>query len=700
MILYAATLFLSAFLLFSVQPVLGKYILPWFGGAPSVWTSCMLFFQLLLLAGYGYAHFLAGRRSAKVQGGVHLLLLAASVVALPILPAPAWKGATTWPALGIPALLAVCVGFPYFALSSSSPLLQAWFGTGAAGRVPYRLYAVSNAGSLLAVLMYPFLIEPALPIGRQAAIWQWGYAVFVVCCGWCAVGLWRRGPFLDPPTPPRERREREGRARRALWFLLPACSSVLLLATTNQLCQDVAVVPLLWVVPLALYLASFILCFDSPRWYSRLAWGIVFAAALTWSCAVLFQGVFARLDVQIASCTLTLFAGCMVCHGELFRLRPGLERLTAYYATIAAGGAAGGLFVALLAPAVFSGYWEYHLGLFMTAALFLASVFTDESGPLRRGRPVVIWIPLLAVLCVFGVTLAIHQGLVSTGNIEMSRNFFGVMRVFDEDLGDPRLHRVTLMHGRIQHGSQFQAPFRRGWPTAYYGPESGVGLALRYLPGSLASSGESGCLRVGVVGLGVGTVAAYGRPGDYFRFYEINPEVVRFAGTHFTFLKNCPAAVDIVLGDARISLGRELERGERQNFDLLIVDAFSGDAIPVHLLTREAAEIYRGHLKANGVMAFHVSSRYFDLSPVPRALADPAREDAVLISSKADPGQGTHASDWVLVSGNTNFLATPAIRRATTPWPSSPPPPWTDLHSPLWGRTRTTALTPIDYRQK
>jgi hypothetical protein len=675
--LYAATLFLSAFLLFSVQPLLAKYLLPWFGGTPAVWSSCMLFFQVMLLAGYGYAHLVAGRRSARAQACIHLFVLAGSLAALPILPSAAWREYSARPALYIPALLAASVGLPYFVLSSSSPLLQAWFGARGAGAAPYRLYAVSNAGSLIAVLLYPFLIEPLMPLGRQATVWAWGYAVFVAGSAACALRVLRRPhEHQDVRQTPRAAEsgvdEAPGRMRTALWFLLPACGSVMLLATTNQLCQDVAVVPLLWVVPLALYLVSFVICFDSPRWYSRTVWGTALAGSLAWSCHVLFQGVFAGLGVQIASGALTLFTACMVCHGELYRLRPELGKLTAYYGVIAAGGAAGGIFVALVAPAIFNGYWEYHLALFCTPVLFVVSVSASGSLPLRRGRALAARIVLMVGIAALGVTLSIHQQMVATGNIDMARNFFGVLRVFDQDLLDPRMYRTTLMHGRIQHGAQFQAPFRRRWPTTYYGPETGVARALRQL-----RSGNERGLRVGFVGLGIGTLAAYGQKGDYFRFYEINPDVVRFARAYFTFLKDCPAEVDVVNGDARISMERELARGEKQQFDLLVIDAFSGDAIPVHLLTREAAGIYRAHLRQGGVMAFHVSSRYLDLVSVARSLVLPS-EAATRVSTLPDSAHGIYATEWVLI--------------APSPNPTPPPvSPWTDTHTPLpWGRARAT----------
>lgn len=692
---YGATLFLSAFLLFVVQPMLGKRILPWFGGSSSVWTSCMLFFQVLLLGGYAYAHFLTGRRSAQKQAVIHILLLAGSLATLPALTLGMWKTAgESWPVPRILETLAFVVGVPYFMLASASPLLQAWFSRSRRGTSPYRLYSLSNAGSLLAIIAYPFVIEPALSLGNQVRFWSWGYAAFAVVSAAFAWEYIRSadaapvGPAVSDWTPaPPFATEEPGRLRRILWLLLPACSSLMLLATTNQLCLDVAVIPLLWILPLGLYLLSFILCFHSPRWYSRIFFGVLFAAALAWTCVVLFEDVFASLMVQIASCSFVLFTACMICHGELARSKPGACHLTEFYAAIAAGGVLGGVVVTFLAPVIFKGYWEYHFGLLATALLFLMVFFFDRESGLYHGKPLVAWILLCSAAGVLALTLGRYLQQATAGNIEMCRNFFGVLRVIDEDKGDPRYHRYTLMHGRIQHGFQYQSSFRRNWPTTYYGPGSGVGLALRYHPKRAQDPSKS--LRIGVVGLGTGTLASYGLQGDYIRFYEINPEVVRLARQYFTFLKNCSARVEIVPGDARISMVQEKERGEFGQFDVLAIDAFSGDAIPVHLLTRECMEIYRAHLKPDGILALHVSSRYFDLVPVARGLADWQPEQgarAVLISCPSTLSEGINASDWVLATANQEFLNAEEVRQAVRPWQDQrlPPQLWTDDYSNLF----------------
>jgi hypothetical protein len=687
--LYGATLLFGAFLLFLVQPILGKSILPWFGGVPAVWTVCMLFFQLLLLAGYWYAHILVTRLHPRRQAMVHLAIMAASLATLPILPSSLWKpAADSFPLIRILGLLMVCVGAPYFVLSSASPLLQGWFSYDRPGISPYRLYALSNLGSLLAILVYAPIIESALPLGHQAALWSWSYAAFALLCGACAWGRIRHSghagtsaELLDQAPSPFPIEEAPRKVHRALWLALPACSSVMLLATTNQLCLDVAVIPFLWVLPLGLYLFSYALCFYSSRTYSRLWIGILLAASFAWSCSVLSRTVFVGIISQITSYSLTLLAACMVCHGELVRLKPDARHLTSFYGAIGAGGALGAILVTFLAPAIFKGYWEYPLGMIATAALFMAALYLDRKSLPQRGTRIAAWIVISTAFLALAASLGNYLELASTGNMEMSRNFFGVLRVFEEDKGDPRFHRVVLMHGRIQHGFQYQAPFRRNWPTSYYGPTSGIGLALRYHPLRRNSSAVSAGVRIGVVGLGIGTLASYGRQGDTIRFYEINPEVTRLARQYFTFIRDSSARVEMVQGDARISLEREKQQGKSQQFDVLAVDAFNGDAVPVHLLTRECMDVYRSHLKPDGILALHISCKYFDLSPAVRGLAAVLPEfTAMRVLSPRDRALGIETSEWVLLSANRQFLETPEVLEVVRPWTRQDPPPqlWTD----------------------
>ncbi len=694
MILYGAGVFLSAFLLFLVQPMMGKYILPWFGGSPSVWTTCMLFFQVLLLGGYSYAHLLASRLSARKQALLHVYMLVATLFLLPVAPSALWKPAgDSLPTMSILGLLTASVGGCYLMLSSTGPLLQSWFGRALPTRSPYRLYSLSNLGSLLAIGCYPLIIEPRLGLSVETHLWSWGYGAFVILSGACALPVFRlrnsqpgqllevqaRQKVAEAPPP--------SSAERVTWMSLAAMASVMLLASTNQMCQDVAVIPLLWLVPLGLYLLSFILCFHSEKTYSRPLFGLALAAVLVQAGIVLFQGVQVGVYWQIASYCATLFVCCMICHGELARLKPSTDHLTSFYLMVAGGGALGGVFVTLVAPRIFRGFWEFQLGLIGTSLLFLVLLFRDRSCRLYEGRPFWAWTFLYAAFIVLVVALGIQIRETLQDNVEMCRNFFGVLRVLNSDADNPEKHRLILMHGRIEHGYQFTAVDKRYWPTSYFGPNSGVGIAIRFHPSRRPQQGPRD-FRIGVVGLGTGTLASYGEEGDYLRFYEINPEVVRLSDKYFTYRNDSPSKIDVVLGDARISMEKERSRSEPQRFDVLAIDAFSSDAIPVHLLTRECYATYWYHLKKDGILAVHVSSRYFNLGPVVRALADLDQEQgmqALLVADDGSESQETDATRWILVTANKQFLATREVRESVTPWREDDPAPllFTDDYSNL-----------------
>ncbi len=572
---FALTILLSAFLLFQVQPLISKFILPWFGGCPAVWTTCMLFFQVVLFAGYSYAHLVGSRLGLRGQAIVQLGILLAAVVLLPIAPDASWKPAgSAAPAGRILLLLLVTVGLPYFVLSTTSPLVQVWFSRTYPGRSPYRLYALSNFGSLVALLSYPFLFEPAFDLPRQSWLWSAGFVGYVLLCAGCAAWLWRlspRVPLLACPAVPETRLDKPTVApvdsdcphdgcesvswpRRALWLLLPACASLMLLATTNHVCQDVAVVPFLWVVPLALYLLSFIICFDHPRWYVRGVWSVLAAAAILLAADpdVIFGKVAPILHKlngripedfslnyiqELVLYFSAMFLICMVCHGELMRLRPHPRRLTEYYLLISAGGALGGAFVSLVAPLVFKTFFEWPLGL---ALSFVAAgvVLTLAALPRAGGRDAkLLWAGPVAVVAGAGLGLLLFLTLGGggqSGMIERARNFYGIISVQELSQDQPD-HQLVLRHGIIKHGKQYMDPAKRQTPTTYYCYESGVGRAIQYL------NRQKPALRVGVVGLGAGTIAAYARKGDSYRFYEINPKVDEFAGRHgryFTYLSD------------------------------------------------------------------------------------------------------------------------------------------------------------------
>ncbi len=745
MIPYALTIFTGAFLLFQVQPLIGKFILPWFGGGPGVWTTCLLFFQTLLLGGYAYAHFSSTRLKPKTQAVVHLVLLALALAMLPITPGEGWKAHIAGNPVGhILLLLTACVGLPYFVLSSTGPLLQQWFSRAQPGVSPYRLYALSNVGSLLALLSYPFFFEVKFTRHTQATLWAAGLGVFVICCGYCALRLWRSAGDASSRAAP------EGIADsaptpwgdKAMWLALPALASVLLLATTNKLCQEVAVVPFLWVLPLALYLLSFILCFDHARWYRRGLFVALLAIAAAVVCELLSAGSDAPMTLQIAGYTVAMFVACMVAHGELYRLKPPPRELTAYYLFISAGGALGGFLVAIVAPAVFTEFRELQLGwwllwigvaiicirqqswtlvhgagigaLAITAAVpLLRSRLSDGASfgaellafyrdhlfiisggliafivavfDLRRRRLEVEWQPRMGG---FVTLLAAGLGAVfmmqwigarEANVLRASRNFYGTLKVFDYSRDDPDEHYYLLMHGATTHGLQFVSPVKATLATSYYGEHSGVGLALQHLP---RTSGR----HLGFVGLGTGTVAVYGQPGDSIRIYEINPAVEKLARDPFTHLAHSPAKIDVVMGDARLSLEQELAAGHANQFDLLALDAFSSDAIPAHLLTQEAFEVYLRHLRPDGVIAVHISNRYLDLEPVVRALAQHFDLHMAVISDDYEADWWFYETTWILVTRSKALLAQPAIAEATDVPAKAPKRPvlWTDDQTSLY----------------
>ena len=784
---YAITIFLGAFLLFLVQPLIGKFILPWFGGTPGVWTTCLLFFQCVLLAGYAYAHCLNYFLPVRKQVVVHGALLFLVLISLPITPSEALKpDGEKPPVVAILILLSLSIGLPYLVLSATGPLVQAWYSKAHPGSSPYRLYALSNVGSLLALVGFPFVLEPWTTRTFQVTGWSWAMVLYVAFCGLLA---WTLRNINEPEQEKLSAESREVQPFQkyfswVFWLALPACATALLMATTNKMCQDVAVVPFLWVLPLALYLITFIISFDSPQWYVRelylpmliLCWG-----GVLW---VVTEGVEVHILLQVAVYCTALFVSCMICHGELFRLRPEPSRITQYYLGISAGGAIGGFAVAVLAPQVLKGYWEYHISIWLVGFMFLImQCFMRETWRLNkwhiRGVLFACWAIVSFVLlqhtsfgteakCAFifaplffgvgmsrlilakwyygcessesidfkssitavvlmligtfwclGVIANLYSGdwrrwlgelnpgiwiltvLMSlnlfvwlslrnwkgkqiswgwhgliigpallgfflglykevknstAGAIYMDRNFYGTLKVsryLDQGNEPYRL----LLNGRITHGYQYENHEACDWITTYYTYGSGVELAIRYTP----DKGK----RVGVVGLGVGTIAGYAQKGDLYCMYDINPAVVRLSSDEqkqFTYCLNARARgakVEIIGGDARLAMERELDKGKSRQFDVLALDAFSSDSIPVHLLTREAMEIYGKHLKKDGVLAVHVSNRYLDLEHVVRRLAKELSYKMIFIDSPdgKDVGQDwVYSATWILLSRSQEFM--------------------------------------------
>jgi SAM-dependent methyltransferase len=645
MILYALTIVVSAFLLFQVQPVIAKTILPWFGGSAAVWTVCMLFFQMALLLGYLYAHALVRYLKPRTQMLVHAGLLLVSALALPIYPSASWKPmGGEEPTLRILGLLAVTVGLPYFLLSTTGPLLQAWYARRFRGSMPYRLYALSNAGSMFALLSYPVLFEPVFTTHQQAWMWSAAYGVFVVLCGVTAL---RSGPRAELAGPGGEDAAANAEIvppsakKYLMWLLLPAVASLLLLAITNHLSQNVAAIPFLWVLPLSIYLLTFILCFEGSGWYRRNPYLQLLAVALGAMAYALSVDSTGSVPIRIVVplFAMGLFTSCMVCHGELARLKPDPRYLTHFYVMIAAGGALGGLLVGLVAPHLFNAIYEMPLGLVACAVLVVWVLRQDAELKwfARWRQPAPIAAVVLTVALAVFVGIGIRTSVL--GARVLVRNFYGALRVRDNGPATQLDATRTLTHGTINHGEQFLNRARRDQPTTYYGPNTGVGLTIR-------ERGKSKAIRVGVIGLGTGTIAAYGRQGDYYRFYEINPLVLRLAHTEFSFLPDCKAKVEVAMGDARLSLEREAP----ENFDVLAVDAFSSDSIPVHLLTLEAMLLYFRHLRPDGVLAVHISNRYLDLEPVLAGETRATGKIARVVDTDDDDTQDVFGATWVLVT--------------------------------------------------
>jgi hypothetical protein len=925
---FAVTIFWGAFLLFLVQPLIGKYILPWFGGTPGVWTTCLLFFQCLLLGGYAYAHCLNRFLSFRLQLRVHgvllvlaggMMLLVAGLMVLGVRPIewlqPEAGRAADNPTLAILVVLLLSIGLPYLVLSATGPLVQSWFAKARPGRSPYRLYALSNVGSLLALVGFPFVVEPWISRTLQLNLWAGGMVIYALVCGYLA---WSLRAVKEPEPEELEKPAEQSRPRRAvtwfLWLALPACGTALLMATTNKMCQDVAVVPFLWVLPLALYLITFIISFDSPRWYVRGIYSPLLVASWGGVLWAMFGGVEVNIVWQVGLFCVALFLSCMVCHGELYRLRPEPARLTQYFLAISAGGALGGFFVAVLAPVLFDGYWEYHLalwvagfllvlvqalrrepwvlgkwhvravlaacwaavclgllkyttfdwtyrigiilfpllvgwagsawvlwisshvlksfdkvqlpaealemfsalvgvllalaallggidlagtskftldhawseltpGLWLALALLFLNLFVWLSVgkwegfqldamsrilPLRIPSLVIVilagliiqwitayygmgyaekivwvfadietpsftlaeiiaekfnitvaeggeksfewstrlWLALAIILplnlllwlgirrqtgwglqrlgTVFGfipalaalaVVLMIQGVRTQRGAHHLDRNFYGTIKIthYYDDYGDS--YRL-LQNGRITHGFQYKdengtETLRSDSAVTYYTESSGVGMAMELL-------GERK-LRVGVVGLGVGTMAGFAMKGDHFCFYDINPLVVDLSLNDkndfnkkkgFTYCVNARARgakVEIVLADARLAMEHEKKTGKLRDFDLIVLDAFSSDSIPVHLLTTESMNLYEDHLNAQGVIAVHISNRYLNLEPVVKRLAQgdlnprrPRQPYPMVVvdscSGEADGEDWVYACNWILLTRNETIL--------------------------------------------
>ena len=699
-LLYAAAIFLSSSLLFLVEPMAGKRVLPLLGGSAAVWITCLVFFQSALLLGYLCAHGIATQLRPRTQAMVYGFLLLVSLVQIALNLNPHPHASTARPIASVLMVLSGLIGLPFLVLSATSSLLQAWYARGAvdrsqsgmaeASRPPYRLFAVSNFGSLLALVIYPIFIEPYFSLHTQTLAWSIGFLAFALVCAAISFGAsssverpleassaaragqgGETSPTAMPTSdaaqvsgpPPVDKRP--SAFDKALWLLLAAGGALLLSAVTSHLSQNIAAIPLLWILPLTIYLLTFVIAFNGKLYVRWLIVPLVPVAlgAIGYMIANLDKDISLRVSI-LAFCAM-LFVTCLFCHGELYRRRPAPRYTTQYYLLIAAGGALGSMFVGVCAPYIFRGSFEMAWSLVFTAAL-AALVLWKEHWSWR-----LFW-PAVTVAMVVVVVREVRA--YSDNAIVQVRSFYGSMRVLEETAPEVGMYR-TLVHGTIQHGTQyFGTEDDRTSPTTYYVHNSGIGLALDLCCRNRAR-------RVGLIGLGAGTLAAYGNPGDVFRFYEIDPTVERIATHFFTYLRDSKAKIEMVIGDARLSMEAE----PAQQYDVIAVDAFSGDAIPVHLLTAEALQLYRRHLRPGGILAFHVSNSYLDLGPVVAQEAEHAGLAAVMVSSPDDEYTGGYAADWVLVTSNRDFLALPKITDAAEEIAPNPGLRlWTDDYSSLW----------------
>ncbi len=668
-VLFGGAVFLAAFLLFLVEPIAARQLLPVLGGSSSVWITCLVFFQTALLIGYLYAHWLA-QRSRSVVFLLVIAAAAASAIAWATIHA-SQMSSVAHPILTVFRVLGTYIGIPFIVLSATSPLLQVWWARSESGPIPYRLYALSNLASFLALAIYPALIEPNVKLHTQRLVWTAGFLAFAFLLATLAVRM-RNVPLVadppesDPDAPP------ASRADQLFWVLLPMGGAMQLSAVTAYLTANVAAIPLLWVLPLGVYLLTLILAF---QFRIALPWGIiarfmvVMLGALAYSLTKTDAGW--PLWLSILFFLVELFFACIFCHSGAVRLRPARSsQATLFYLLFAAGGALGSFLIGIAAPLVSTYNLDLPVTFLFTALLALA---VNWRGAWNQR---LLWVVASAAMLalVFMVRNSYkHDTTVAT------RNFYASLRVTQDLFSYPGATVRTLMNGSIQHGTQiFGTDDLRRTPTTYYARNSGIGFAMQYC--CLDQNHSPRPRNIGVIGLGAGTMAAYGRPADHIRFYEINPAVPSIARNVFTYIRDSPAEIDIVEGDARNSLATE----PPQHFDVIVGDAFSGDAIPIHLLTSEAMALYRKHLNPSGIVAFHISNRHVDLAPPIVLLAQSAGMEARRFSVDNPSGPGEYSSTWMLVTADPQFFDMPDVApHAHVPAPRPGLRLWTDDYSAL-----------------
>ncbi|WP_426370528.1 spermidine synthase [Pseudocolwellia sp. HL-MZ7] len=695
--LYLFIIFLSAFLLFQVQPLIAKLILPLFGGGAAIWTACLLFFQAFLLLGYLYAHILSKCKSLTTQVSIHSVALLASLLFMPIGLKELTEFDQSAPLSDILKLLVLSIGAPYFLLSSTGPLVQKWLSYVYASKpdfTPYKLYSLSNIGSLLALVSYPFIFEPLLSLPNQLTYWSAGYIVLVGLLIVFCVQLFK---LVSASSKELSNESSEKITTKEvtvnhlssthsnpilcfkldwlLWLALSAIGVVLLVSITNAMTQNIPPVPFLWILPLSLYLLTFIISFYSPKWYVRWYWYVLFVLSSFAGLLMFFIGSQFDIFSQVFIYSGILLSACMICHGELVKLKPSTDRLTLFYLNMSLGGFLGSAFVAFVAQRYFTQFLEFPIALVAVFVLLGSCTYLLRNSAVKDNNKSP---SLIASSCgVFSVMLVV--GFVSINQqfkenaVELSRNFYGILSVKDVDVNGVIERR--LIDGTTSHGTQSTDEKLANLPMSYYRKDSGVALALQHL--FLTPQ-----MNVGLIGLGAGTLATYGRRGDSYTFYELNPNVERMARQYFTYIDNSKANVEVIIGDGRVTLQKELDNGDANAFDVLVVDAFSGDSVPAHLLTVEAFDLYFLHLKTSGVLAIHVSNSHLDLTALVKGLAVNRDYSALYFKTEATDTEVTQ-TEWVIVTNNQSFIRNAKVKRLQSEWPNDNELVWTDNYSNL-----------------
>lgn len=663
--LYFVTIFLSALLLFLVQPMIAKVILPSFGGGAAVWTTCMLFFQCLLLGGYCYAHGLITFFKPKRQLLIHGSLILVALILTPI--SVELVDINDSPQLTILVILLASIGLPYFVLSANAPLIQRWFAYENKSLSPYKLYALSNIGSLIGLLLYPFAVEPFISLDNQLILWSIGYWSFTICCILLTGKLFLKSKSFNNISStylaPSKLLE------KVLWILLSSIGVVALLAVTSSMSQNISSIPFLWLLPLVLYLVSFIVCFANDTWISRKVWYGALLLSLPITFLLYFFASLFPLLVQLLLYSFVLFSVCMVCHGELVRLKPAAHNLTAYYLAMSVGGVVGGLFVSFIAPALFDQFIEFPLIVWI--CFVIGSALSWYKLVVLRAK--ILWGALSITLTSAGLFVFINN-LYQQYDVTSGRNFYGQLAVKDIKINN--LNERRLVDGTTSHGTQSLYIKESQIPLSYYRANTGVAVAIKALQQRVA-------LNVSIIGLGAGTLASYGRINDSYHFLELNPMVSEYAHRYFTYIDNSKADVKVTIGDGRSLLSNN-QLFNNNELDLLVVDAFSSDAIPTHLLTVEAMMLYKERIKEEGIIALHISNSHLDLIPLVYGVAQELSLSATFVLTAAD-AKNTNMAQWVLLAKDASVLNESMILDVKTKWPKNIHKPiiWTDDYSNL-----------------